>query len=219
MTEPAPPSTPPATDAGDPRAQLDTLLVAGEVLVAHALQHRIYALLHRREVAAATNTRFIHLKRPLLGGYNPFDIRWQDLKDARITVGMFTAALEINYYANRSDTAGGDGDVRTLRCASLTIEAAQALYRECQAQELAWREKRRVRSMEEMRASSGGVQIATGVYGQPGPGATGAEEPPRLAGGSDDPVERLSRAKAMLAQGLITDAEYEAIKARVVGGL
>ena len=35
----------------------------------------------------------------------------------------------------------------------------------------------------------------------------------------DDPVERLSRAKTMREQGLITDAEYEAIKARVVGGL
>ena len=30
---------------------------------------------------------------------------------------------------------------------------------------------------------------------------------------------RLSRARTMLTQGLITDAEYEAIKARVVGGL
>lgn len=218
MTDAAPPSPPPAPATGAARAQLDTLLVAGEVLLGHAQQHRVYALLHRREVAAATNTRFIHLKRPLLGGYHPFDIRWQDLKDARVTVGMFTAALEVNYYANRSDTASGDGDVRTLRCASLTIPEAQALYRECQAQELAWREKRRVRTMEEMRASSGGVQIATGVYGQHGPSA---EEPPRLAGaaGSEDPVERLSRAKAMLAQGLITDAEYEAIKARVVGGL
>jgi hypothetical protein len=35
----------------------------------------------------------------------------------------------------------------------------------------------------------------------------------------DDPAERLSRAKKMLAEGLITDAEYEAIKARIVGAL
>ena len=225
----APPSPPPAPAPAPhgPGEQLRTLLVAGEALVGHALQHRLYALLHRREVAATTNNRFIHMTRPLLGGYHPFDIRWQDLKDARITVGMFTATLDIRYYANRSDTAAGDGEERTLRCASLTIPEAQALYRECQAQELAWREKRRVRTMEEMRASSGGVQIATGVYGQ-GPGSTGAEEPPRLstasaaatsAASSDDPVERLSRARTMLKEGLITDDEYEAIKARVVGGL
>ena len=210
------PSTP-AAPAG-PQAQLDTLLTAGEALLAHALEHRLYALLHRRHVAAATTARFIWLKRPLLGGYQPTDFRWQDLKEAKITVGMFTASLALTYNANLADTATQDGDERTLRCASLTIAAAQALYRECQAQELAWREKRRVRSMEEMRAQSGGVQIATGVY----PQGASAEEPPRLAAASapgEDPVERLARAKTMLTQGLITEPEYEAIKARVVGGL
>jgi hypothetical protein len=209
-----------STPAG-PEGQLQTLLTAGEALVAHALEHRLYALVHRRHVAAATSARFIWLKRPLLGGYEPVDIRWQDLKEAKITVGMFTASLVLTYDASLADTVVPDGPERTLRCASLTIAAAQALYRECQAQELAWREKRRVRSMEEMRAQSGGVQIATGVYPQGG----GAEEPPRLtaaappAGGPDDPVERLSRARAMLQQGLISEPEYEAIKARVVGGL
>jgi hypothetical protein len=37
------------------------------------------------------------------------------------------------------------------------------------------------------------------------------------AGG--DPTERLRKAKEMLDDGLITDAEYESIKARVVDGL
>jgi hypothetical protein len=32
-------------------------------------------------------------------------------------------------------------------------------------------------------------------------------------------VERLKQAKEMLQNGLITDAEYEAIKAKVVSGL
>jgi hypothetical protein len=214
------PSTP-AAPARGPETQLETLLTAGEALLGHALEHRVYALLHRRHVAAATTARFIWMKRPLLGGYDPLDIRWQDLKEAKISVGMFTASLVLTYNSSLADTAMQDGGERTLRCASLTIAAAQALYRECQAQELAWREKRRVRSMEEMRAQAGGVQIATGVY----PRGARVEEPPRLtavapaAGGPDDPVERLSRARAMLAQGLITEPEYEAIKARVVGGL
>lgn len=220
MTDAPPPAVHPAPAGAGPRQQLETLLVAGEALLAQALEHRLYALLHRRHVAAATSTRFILLKRPLLGGYEPLDIRWQDLKDAAITVGMFTASLALTYDANRSDTAAGEGDQRSVRVRSLTIEAAQALYRECQAQELAWREKRRVRTMEEMRAQAGGVQIATGVYPQ-GAAGEAAQDPPRLAaaGNGEDPVERLSRARSMLAQGLITDAEYEAIKARVVGGL
>ncbi|WP_293908162.1 SHOCT domain-containing protein [Phenylobacterium sp.] len=224
MTETQPPLLSPPPVGSGPRAQLQTLLVPGEALVAHALQHRVYALLHRRDVAAATTTRFIFMTRPLLGGYQPVDVRWQDLKDVEITVGMFSARVTLTFNTNLSDTAAGDGAVETLRASGLTIEAAQALYRESQAQELAWREKRRVRTMEEMRAQAGGVQIATGVY----PQAVGGEvshasgpDAPRLAGASaaDDPVERLARARAMLQQGLITDAEYEAIKARVVGAL
>ena len=39
----------------------------------------------------------------------------------------------------------------------LNPEQAQAVYRICQAQDQAWREKRRVREMEELRARSGGV--------------------------------------------------------------
>ena len=33
------------------------------------------------------------------------------------------------------------------------------------------------------------------------------------------PAHRLARAKEMLTEGLITDAEYEAIKAKIIGSL
>jgi hypothetical protein len=186
--------------------------------VAHALQHRLYALFHRRHLAAATTRRFIFMTRPLLGGYQPLDVRWQDLKDAQVTVGMFSAAVVLTYSANLSDTAGGEGETRVLHASGLEIEAAQALYRECQSQEQSWREKRRVRTIEEMRAQAGGVQIATGVY-PPGDHPAPAERSRAPLAPADDPVERLSRAKAMLEQGLITDPEFEAIKAKVVGAL
>jgi hypothetical protein len=39
------------------------------------------------------------------------------------------------------------------------------------------------------------------------------------AAGGADAVERRKAAKDMLANGLITDAEFEAIKAKVVSGL
>jgi hypothetical protein len=84
------------------------------------------------------------------------------------------------------------------------------VYRICQAQEQQWREKRRVRDLEELRAKSGGLQLggAGGLGGVAGGGAGGA-----------DAVERLKAAKEMLANGLITDAEFEALKAKVVSGL
>jgi hypothetical protein len=197
--------------------QLQTLLIPGESVRAFALQHRVYALYHRRHVAAATTGRFIFMTRPILGGYRPFDLRWQDLKDAKLSVGMFSAALTLVYSANLSDTAVGEGESRVLEITGLEIGPAQAIYRECQAQGQVWREKRRVRSIEEMRAQSGGVQVATGVY------PADARPEPAIVQAStardDDPTERLGRARDMLQKGLISDAEYEAIKARIVGGL
>ena len=77
------------------------------------------------------------------------------------------------------------------------------MYRICQDQDQAWREKRRVRELEELRARSGGIQVS------PGPAALGAA-------GERDAVRRLKEAKEMLDARLITDAEYEAIKAKII---
>jgi hypothetical protein len=85
---------------------------------------------------------------------------------------------------------------------------AQQLYRACQAQEQAWREKRRVRDLEELRARSGGLHLGGSQLGGGAPSA-----------GPGDSVERLKAAKEMLESGLISDSEYEAIKAKVVSGL
>jgi hypothetical protein len=212
-------SAPTDTGSGPIWAQLTSVLISGETIVAHALQHRLYALVHRRNVAAATTGRFLFLTRHLLGGFDLTDVRWQDLKEARISVGMVSATVSVDFSANLSDTAVGEGETQVLEASGLTIEAAQALYRECQAQGQVWREKRRIRSLEEMRATAGGVQIATGVY----PGAGSAEAPVdgagRLEHRPEDPAQRLARAKAMLTQGLITDTEFEAIKAKIIGAL
>src|SRR5450432_1816861 len=150
------------------RGELESVLVSDETVEALALQHRLFALFHRRRLAAATSGRFIFLTRRLLGGYDPIGVRWQDLREAGLTVGTFSATVTIAYSANLSDTASGEGETRVIRATGLLKEPAQALYRECQAQEQAWRERRRVRSIEEMRARAGGVQIATGVYPQGG---------------------------------------------------
>jgi hypothetical protein len=204
-------------DAGASGAmgQLQSILVPGEAIVAFAMEHRLYALFHRRHVAAATSGRVIWFKRPLLGGFDPVSIRMQDIKEAAISVGMFTAKVTISYSANASDTAVDEGDTQVLEAASLTKAAAAELYRVCQEQDQAWREKRRVRSMEEMRARSGGVQIATGPLGGMGQGAAQLAAPAAENG----PTQRLAHAKDLLDQHLITDAEYQEIKAKIIAGL
>ena len=104
----------------------------------------------------------------------------------------------------------GKEDSRTF--SGMRKDQAEAVYRVCQAQDQAWREKRRVRELEELRARSGGIQLGTS-----GAGAGVASSP--AGGGADDTVTRLEKAKAMLDKGLISDAEFEAIKARIVNTL
>ncbi|HSU93548.1 MAG TPA: hypothetical protein VLI43_07540, partial [Gemmatimonadaceae bacterium] len=89
----------------------------------------------------------------------------------------------------------------------LRKQQAEQVYRAAQAQEQSWREKRRVRDLDELRAKSGGIQL--GAMGGGGGGAGGGDV-------TDDPMVRLQRAKEMLAGGLITDSEYESIKAKIV---
>ncbi len=214
---PAAPAAPPNAIVEDVNVvaglkELNGLLVPGERLLAYAVQRRIFALSHRRIIVGATTGRLIGLSRGLIGGYTPFDVRWQDLRDVSIRAGIFGADLAVTVIATddlASHNHAGAGGSRQVFM-GLRKEQAQAVYKICQAQEQAWREKRRVRDLDELRAESGGVQIGAM------PGAASAFS---NASGSVDPTERLRRAKQMLDSGLITDAEYESIKARIVDGL
>jgi len=218
---PAPRAAPPATAAqaspagedarvGSGLSELNGLLVPGERLLAYAVQRRIFALSHRRVIVGATTGRFIGLYRGLIGGYTPFDVRWQDLKDVNIRAGIFGADLTISSLA--TDDFGSHGHAASGRqvFAGLRKDQAQQVYKICQAQEQSWREKRRVRDLDELRAESGGVQFGNM------PVAGGSVAAPSAGG---DPTERLRRAKQMLDDGLISDTEYESIKARVVDNL
>jgi hypothetical protein len=207
-----PPAAPPPADVRLQRGlhELESILVPGERLLAYAVQRRLFALTHRRTIVGATTGRFVAITRGLFGGFTLFDVRWQDLHDAGIRVGIFGADLVVSSLATE-DLATRESVGRIMGFRGLRKEQAQAVYRICQAQEQSWREKRRVRDLAELRAESGGVQIGSGFAGT-GP----ASAAPSASG---DPAERLRRAKEMLDSGLITDTEYESIKARVVDAL
>jgi hypothetical protein len=191
--------------------ELTNLLVSGERLLAYAVQRRLFALTHRRIIVGATTGRLLGLSRGLIGGYTPFDVRWQDLRDVSIRAGIFGADLTITSLVTddlASHTHAGGGTSRIFM--GLRKDQAQQVYKICQAQEQAWREKRRVRDLDELRAESGGVQIGAMAGGS-------GFAPPQAPGA--DPTDRLRRARQMLDSGLITDAEYESIKARIVDNL
>ena len=186
-----------------PLAELRSVLIPDETLEAWAIQRRLFALSHRRLLIAATSGRLVVLVRRLLAGFDVSTIRWQDLEEVTLSVGLIGADLALRA-GKATDLAslGAQGSQR-VEFRGLRKEQAQAVYRICQAQDQAWREKRRVRELEELRARSGGIQLMSGAAP-----ATGTPD--------GDAVRRLREAKQLLDAKLITDAEYEAIKAKIV---
>lgn len=191
-------------EAGLTRAleHLQSVLVSGETLEAWAVQRRAYALKHRRLLLAATSGRLISIARGLFGGFELSDFRWQDLQEVKLKVGIFAADLTVRVGSGADLASAEGGGGRILEFQGLRKGQAEAVYRICQGQDQAWREKRRVRDLEELRARAGGIQLG-GVAGTAGP--SGA-----------DVMQRLQQAKQMLDSKLITDAEFESIKAKLL---
>jgi hypothetical protein len=190
---------------GKPLADLRSVLIAGESAEAWAIQRRMFALTHRRVLVAATSGRLVIITRPLLGGFELVTVRWQDLEEVTLRVGVFGADLGIRAGKATDLASLGTQGGQRVELRGLRKDQAQAVYRICQAQDQAWREKRRVRELEELRARSGGIQVMAGA---PLAGAAAAA--------GDDAVRRLQEAKRLLDARLITDAEYESIKAKIV---
>ena len=191
-------------DDGARRAlvHLRSVLTTNETLEAWAIQRRLFALAHRRLVIAATSGRFLALRRGIFGGFTLADIRWQDLKEVKIEVGIIGARLTLAAFAS-PDLASASGQSTTFVFDGLRKDQAEALYRIAQGHDQAWREKRRVRDLEEMRARAGGIQV----------GNLPASAPD---GTAQDATQRLQHAKAMLDARLISDSEYEALKAKII---
>jgi hypothetical protein len=185
---------------------LNSILVSGETLDAWAIQRRLFALTKRRILIAATSGRFIEIKRGLFGGFNVIDFRWQDLADARINVGIFGADILMKISGSR-DLALSEDANQVLTLTGFRKEQAEQVYRLAQAQDQSWREKRRVRELEELRAKSGGVTIGSNSGNQ------------QAGVSSDSAAAKLEQAKQMLEKKLITDSEYESIKARIISGI
>jgi hypothetical protein len=132
----------------------------------------------------ATSGRLVAVERGLFGGFTTQDVRWQDLDDAQLRVGVFGADLTLTAFASTDLASASPGTARTLVFPGLRKAEAQAVYRACQAQEQAWREKRRVRDLEELRAKSGGIQLGSGLGGggAPGGGEDARTRPPGCSG-------------------------------------
>lgn len=192
-------------------------LIEGEKVEAMSCQKRLYTifpvltggalfpLIKRRDVIAVTSGRFILMRRKLIMGYDLIDIRWQDIGDVRIKLGIFGADLSISEYAPTDLSIDKSIGAYFLKLIGYQKDSTQRIYRIAQQQEQVWREKRRIRGLEELRAKSGGMHMNQSLGGN-------AERQPEKA----SPSTRLSEAKKMLEDNLISDSEYETLKARII---
>ena len=134
------------------------------------------------------------------------DFRWQDLGDAKIKVGIFGADIFMKIFGS-TDLAISKDSNQDLVLPGFRKEQAEKIYRLAQSQDQSWREKRRIRELEELRAKSGGITIGTNMGSQ------------QTGNASEDASSKLQQAKQMLDNKLITDSEFESIKAKIISGL
>lgn len=180
------------------QATLDSTLMPGEVVSARATQHRVFALFRRRIVLAITGSRILVIQRGLFGGFKMADMQWKDLKDVRLEQNILDNLCGANL-AFDSLLLGHAG----IAVDGVPSQAATAMYSRAQYEEQAWEEKRRVRGLEETRAASGGVTI----------GGSGGD----AGGQTSRMVDEIQRAKDLLDSGAISDAEFQEMKAKILG--
>ena len=176
-------------------AEVARILTPNEELLYIALQNAT-ALSIKKDSVVATTNRVIVYQPALLGRVEFTDFLWQDVANARIKQGVLSTEFTAETTDGRRVVVGG-----------LDKDQAKRLYGICQQMEQEWREKRRIRQMEEERARAGGVQFQMPTAG------TGAQAAP------EDPVEKLAKAKKMLDQQLISEAEYDTLKAKILASM
>jgi hypothetical protein len=148
------------------------------------VQQRIFALNHRRLLLAATSGRLICLARKLLGGFDITDIRWQDLEEVTLSVGIFGADIKVRVGHAADLASDGASRSRSLEFLGFNKEQAEAVYRVCQAQDQAGGRSGVSVSSRSCARAAGGIHMTSASAG--------------AATASADPVRRLQEARQML---------------------
>ncbi|MDP9873460.1 PH domain-containing protein [Agrobacterium tumefaciens] len=196
------------------QAKVINMLMSGEEVVGYVIENRVMSLFQRRLAIFVTNSRVIFVQRKMLGGYQMMDRQWKDLQDAKMDENIMPALFGASLSFSFINPPGG-----TMNVSGVDPETAAKLYTYSQAQEHAWEEKRRVRTLEEKRAASGGINF----HGFPQAAQQPQAQAPALVSGqtidvtpTDTVVAEINRAKALLDSGAISDAEFQEIKSKIL---
>lgn len=195
---------------------LSSVMIEGEKIESIAVQQRIYTIFpflfgnglipHRRQIIAATSGRLIWMKRNIISGYDILDFRWQDIGEVFLQVGIFGSDLKIKFY-NSTDLSLNKNYGVLRHLIGFNKSMTQAIYRIVQFQDQSWREKRRIRGLEELRAKSGGINVGNQLK---------ESSPPT---DNENNIQKLKQAKQLLDENLISDSEYETIKAKIISSI
>ena len=128
------------------------------------------------------------------------DIQWKDLKDAKLEQNVLESICGSNLQFQHSS-----GGVGWMGVDGVRSDVAAEIYSRAQSEEQAWEEKRRIRAMEEVRAAAGGVVVHTGT-----PQAAVA------APAGNRMMDEIQRAKKLLDDGIISDAEFQEMKSKIL---
>jgi hypothetical protein len=146
------------------------------------------------DAVVLTNKRFI-IVRPKIMGMTFIDHIWRDIMNIHMSEQLLTATVSCQL------TNGSK-----LAIESIPKKQARKIYSICQEHEERVHEERRVRDMEEKRASAGGVVIHS-PQGQ----QTQAAAPE-----ADNPIEALGKLKKLLEAGVIEQSDFDAKKSEIL---
>lgn len=147
-----------------------------------------------------TNSRLMIFRPRMLGQMDFQDFWWLHLGNAHVKEGVMFSTFSASC-----------ADGRFLSLDYLPKAQAAAIYRIAQQRELQAWEQRRQMDLERQRAGAANYSVNVAALSPQQPAAT-LEAP-------DDPIARLGKAKAMLDAGLISQEDFDATKAKILGSL
>ena len=162
-----------------------------------AVQKKTIGVNFSPDCIALTNKRIILIRPKSFGLTLEFkDFSWINVADVHLKEGIFAATVTIKTTTGQSDSME-----------DIPKAQARKLYRFAQEMEEKKKDERRQRDLEDKRATAGGGIVFNAPTAQPQAPAPAPVE---------DPMEKLTKMKTMLDNGIITQAEFDAKKAEIL---
>ena len=159
-----------------------------------AVQKKTLGINFSPDCIALTNKRIILVRPKSFGLSLDFkDFSWMNVADVHMKEGIFAATITIKTITGQTDSME-----------DIPKAQARRLYRFAQEMEETKKEERRQRDLEDKRAVAGGGITINTPSAQP------------IAVAVEDPMEKLTKLKMMLDNGILTQAEFDTKKADIL---